>query len=172
MRRFGTEIYGIRAVFGNALESFEHKVELSYAGKVALAAVRAGDFVVGDIFFHLFVGPAGDGKIEFFTADIIFYEIVGAVSCLTAFAVHERVGKTAYVTGSYPNVGIHENRAVETRVEGVFLNEFFPPSALDIVFEFYAERTVVPGVGETAVDFAARKDETSAFAQSYELIHS
>ena len=170
--RFGTEIYGIRAVLGNALESLEHKIELSYAGKIALAAVRAGNFVVGDIFFHLFVGPTCNGKIEFFTVDIVLDEVVCTVSRLTAFAVHERIGKSAYVSRSYPDVGVHKYSAVKSRVEGVFLYEFFPPSTLDIVFEFYTERTVVPSVSKTAVDFAAGKDETSALAKSNEFIHS
>ena len=43
---FGAEINGVYAVFGNALKSFEHKVELSYRRKIAFAANGACDFFV------------------------------------------------------------------------------------------------------------------------------
>ena len=45
------------------------------------------------------------------------------------------------------------------------LDKFFQPSLFDVVFELNAERTVVPAVGETAIDFAAGEDITAALAE-------
>lgn len=45
-----------------------------------------------------------------------------------------------------PSGGVHDDRAVKTYVVGIFDNEFFPPSLLDVVFELDAERAVVPRV--------------------------
>ena len=171
LRRLRTEINGADGVFGNALEGLEHEVEFSYAGKIALAANRAWDLVFGDIAFHLFVAPAGDILFDTLLFHIVFDEIVGAVAGLTALAVHKRIGKTAYVTGRYPHVGIHQNRAVQADVIFVLLDEFLPPSFFDVVFEFCAEGTVIPSVGKTAVDFASAVYEASAFAESDQFIH-
>ena len=46
LRGLGTKIHGVLSILRNALEGFEHKVELSYVGKVVLAARGARDIVV------------------------------------------------------------------------------------------------------------------------------
>ena len=172
LRGFGAEIKGAYRVFGYALKSFEHKIKLSYAGKIAVAADRAFDFVLGDVVFHLFVRPTGKIDFETVFCGVIFDKIIGSVTGFAGFAIHKRVGKTAHVTACHPNVGVHQDSAVETYVIFVLLNELFPPSLFYIVFEFDAERTVVPGVCESAVNFASGEDETSVLAQRDEFVHS
>ena len=55
LRRFGTEINGIFSVFGNALESLKHKVELTDISKVMFFTSRAGNIVFFNERFHFFV---------------------------------------------------------------------------------------------------------------------
>lgn len=168
---FGTQIYCVCAVFGYALEGLEHKVELSYARKFRLAAYGAGDFVVYDILFELFVGPACNALFDALAFHVIFDKVVCAMTRFAALAVHKRIAETAEVSACHPYVGIHEDSAVKSRVERVFLDKLFPPRTLDVVFEFYAQRTVIPCIGESAVNLAACEDETSAFAEGDKFVH-
>ena len=86
-------------------------------------------------------------------------------------AVHQRVRKAAEVSRGDPGLRIHQNGGVKSHVVFVFLNELFEPCLLDVVFERHAQRTVVPGVGESAVDLAARIHKASALAQRNDFFH-
>ena len=101
LRRFGTKINLVFGVLGNPLEGLKHKVKLAYIGKIGAAAVGAFYAVFLYVFHHFFVRPAGTRNAE------VFQKLVGAVAGFTVFAVHKRVGKTAYVTRSNPNLGVH-----------------------------------------------------------------
>jgi len=173
LRGFRTQIDGVFRVFGNALEGLEHQVELTDIGEVVLAAGRAGNVVVFDESLHFFLRKGVDRLFEgdaLFGAEI-FNELVGAEAFFAFAAVHQRVGEAAEVARSDPSLRIHQDRGVEADVVRIFLNEFFPPGAFDIVFQFGAERTVVPSVGEATVDFAAAEDKASVFAESNDLVH-
>ena len=134
LSRFGAEIYDRGAVFGNALESLEHKVKFSYRGKVALSADRAGDFVFGNIAFHLLVCPRSDVFFDALLFHIFFNQGIRSVTGFTAFAVKKRVGKTAYVSRRFPNGRIHKYRTVKSDVIFRLDDEFFPPSRFYVVF--------------------------------------
>ena len=171
LRGFGTEVELTGGVLGNTLESLEHQVELTDIGEIVAAAVGASDIVFLDVIEKLCVGPAAGivGKIVF--CCIILDELVGSVTCLAGFAVHERVSEALEVTGSNPGFLVHDDRAVKTNVVFGFLNEFLPPCLLDVVFEFYAERTEIPAVCETAVDFRAGIYDAAVFAERDDLFH-
>ena len=171
LRGLGTQIQRADRVFGDALEGLEHQVELPDAREVALAAYGAGDLMIGDVLFHHGVVPSGDALFDALALHIVLDEVVRAVAGLAVFAVHQRIGKASDVSAGYPYVGVHQDRAVDAGIERIFLHEFLPPSAFDVVFEFDAERAVVPSIGEPAVDLAAREDEASALAQGDEFIH-
>ena len=64
-----------------------------------------------------------------------------------------------------------EDGAVQTDVVWGLLDKAFPPGAFDVVFQLNTQRTVVPCVGKTAVDFGACKDKASAFAQRNDFFH-
>src|SRR5699024_1735364 len=87
------------------------------------------------------------------------------------FAVHQRVGEAADMAGSNPDLWVHQDSAVQTDVIWILLNKAFPPGAFDVVFELYAQRTVVPCLGKTAVDFRAGIHKASAFAESNNFFH-
>ncbi len=145
-----TEIELGLAVLGNALESLEHKVELTDIGEILLAAVGAYDIVLLDVVHHLLIGPAGN-----VCAVEILNEIVSTVTSLALLAVHERIREAADMTGSHPCLGIHENSGVKTNVVLVLLNELLQPCVLDVVLQQNAQRTVIPCICKASVDLGA-----------------
>ena len=171
LRGLGTQVYGRGAVLGHALEGLEHKVELADGSEVALAAHGAKDALLADVVLHLLVRPARYVLLDALPLHVVLDEVVGAVTGLAGLAVHERIRKSAEMPGRLPDGGVHEYGAVHANIVGALGDELLPPSRLDIVLERHAERTVVPGVGEPAVDLAAREHETAVLAQRYEFVH-
>ena len=100
-----------------------------------------------------------------------FDQLVGAVTRLTGLAVNQRVVEGGDVARCDPDPGIHQNGGVKPDVVGRFLHKLLPPGAFHIVFQLNAERTIVPGVRKSAVDFASGENKASAFAESYNFVH-
>ena len=168
-----TEIHRVLGILGDALEGLEHQVELPDVGEVVLAAGGAGDVVLLDEVLHLLLGEGVDGLLQ---SDVllgteVLDELVGPEALLALLAVHERIGEAAQMAGGHPGLGVHEDGGVQTHVIGVLLNELLPPGLLHVVLQLHAQRTVVPGVGEAAVDLAAGEDEATALAQGHDLLH-
>ena len=139
-----------------------------------LAAGGAGDSVFVDISFHLFRGESvhrlGQGDVV--CLGPTFDDLVGAETLFAFLAVHERIGKTANVAGSNPDLGIHQNSGIKPNVVGAFLDEFFPPCLFNVVLQFHAQRAIVPGVGKAAINFGACENKAPIFAEGDDLIHS
>ena len=163
----GTEIKLRLGILSYALEGLEHKVELTDIGEILLAALGALDIMLVDVVEHLLICPACN-----VCAVKILDELVCTVTGLALLAVHERVGEAADVTGSHPCLGVHKDSGVKTYVVGALLNELLLPSSFDIVLQLNAEGTVVPCVGEAAVDFTSGIYKASAFTERYDLVHS
>ena len=138
-----------------------------------LAAARAGNLVLLDIVLHLLVAPAVHAGLELCAVlrRIVLDQLVRAEALVTALAVHERIRKTADVTGGNPGLRVHENRAVHTHIVGRFLDELLPPRSLHVVLKLHAEIAVVPGVRESAVDFRTRIDKTSRLCECHDFFH-
>ena len=102
--------------------------------------------MLDDILFHLLVAPTRDVDVKAVFEVVFFDKVVGAMTGFAGFAIHQRIGKTADMSACLPSGGVHDDCAVKTYVVGIFDNEFFPPSLLDVVFELDAERAVVPRV--------------------------
>ena len=64
------------------------------------------------------------------------------------------------------NTGIDANDIFSLRDKGL------PPLVLDILFEFGAERSIVVKAGVAIVDFARRKDDAAAFAETDDILHA
>ena len=163
----GTEIKLRLGILSYALEGLEHKVELADIGEILLAALGALDIMLVNVVEHLLICPACN-----VCAVKILDELVCTVTGLALLAVHERVGEAADVTGSHPCLGVHKDSGVKTYVVGALLNELLLPSSFDIVLQLNAEGTVVPCVGEAAVDFTSGIYKASAFTERYDLVHS
>ena len=172
LSRFGAQIDLVGSAFVYSLEGLKHHIELAYAREIGLAAFRANDVVLLDVLLHTLIGPAVGmdiGKTVRFR--IILDELVRAESGLTCTAIHERVIEIADMAACDPNFGVHQNCAVHAHVVGAFLYKLAPPGVLNVVKKLYAERAVVPAVGETAVYFRTCKNVAPVFAQGYNFIH-
>ena len=141
--------------------------------KLCLPQVGQGILMLCHESGHLFLaeGVDGLGQLEAVLFTPLLNELVSAEAFLTFLAVHEGVREAAQMAGSDPGLGVHEDGGVQTHVVGVLLDELLPPSLLDVVLQLHTQRAVVPGVGQAAVNFAAREDEATAFAQGNDLIH-
>ena len=92
-------------------------------------------------------------------------QLVRPVAGLTGFAVQQRIGKARHMARGDPGLGVHENRRVQAHIVRAFLNEFLQPRFFHIVLELHPQRAVVPAVGKTPVDLAARVNKAAVFAQ-------
>ena len=134
-----------------------------------LAANGAYDLVMlGNKGVHLVKGHRID--VHVFALLAVGNQLVGAVAALTGAAVQQRVREAGNVTGGHPGLGVHQDGGIQTHVVGAFLHELFQPCLFDVVLELNAQGTVVPAVGKTAVNFAARIDEPAVFAQVHDHI--
>ena len=138
-----------------------------------LAAARTWHVVLIDERLHLFLAPAVDGRwqLDAVLRSKIFDELVGTESLFTLLTVHQRIGKTAQMTGSHPCLRVHEDGTVHTYVIRALLNELFPPGALHIVFKLHTQIPVVPCVGQTAVNLGTLIHKPSRLGESDDLIH-
>ena len=138
-----------------------------------LAAGGAGDVVLLHKLLHLGLahGVHAVAQVKAVLLAPILDDLVGAEAFLTLLAVHQGVGEAAHVAGGHPHLGIHQNGGVQAHVVGVLLNELLPPCLFHIVFQLHTQGTVVPGVGQSAVDLAAGENEAPALTQVDDLLH-
>ena len=171
--RLGPQVHRVLRVLGDALEGLEHQVELPDVREVVLAAGGAGDVVCLDELLHLRLREGVQGLFQGHAALVgpVLDELVGTEPLLALTAVHKGIGEAAQVPRGLPGHGVHQNGRVQAHVVGALLDKLLPPGLLDVVLQLHAQRTVVPGVGKTAVDLAARKNKASAFAQRNQFIH-
>ena len=151
--------------------SFEHHVKFTNICKVALAAAGAGNLLFADICDKLLIRKPIGNHVDAVLLVVALNEMVRSVAHFALLAVDKRVVEVDNVTGGNPNLRIHQNCRVKPHIIGILLHEFSPPGALDVVFKLHAERTVIPAVGESAVDFAAGVDYAAVFAEGYDFVH-
>ena len=171
--RLRAKVHRALCILRHALERLEHQVELADVRKVLLSAARAHNVMFVDIFLHLFLGPAVHRTLML---DAVFFHIVldqliRTETLMTAFAVHQRIGKTAQMSGRHPRLRVHQDRTVHAYIVGILLYKFLPPGSLNVVFQLHTQIAVVPGVSQTAVDLAARIYKPAVFSQSYDFLH-
>ena len=168
LRGLGTQIADGGGILGHADGGLEHEVELADGGEVMLAAHGADNIVMlGNERVHLVEAHGVNVDLGMFLAD----ELVGSVAGLAGLAVEQRIGEAGDVAGGDPGLGVHDDGRVEADVVLALLYELLEPCLLHVVLELHAERAVVPGVGQAAVDFAARVDEAAILAQGDDFVH-
>ena len=169
----GAEVDGVLGVLGDPLEGLEHQVELADVRPVEFAAGGADDLVLVDKGLHLGLahGVHAVAQVKAVFLAPVLDHLVGPEALLALLAVHQRVGEASHMAGGHPDLGVHQNGGVQPYVVGVLLDEFLPPGLLNVVFQLHAQRTVVPGVGQSAVDLAAGEDETPTLAQGHNFFH-
>ena len=129
--------------------------------------------VVLDELNHLLIAPAiyGAAEIDIIILCIILDQLIRTETLVTFLTVHQRIRKSAEMSGSHPGLRIHQNRTIHTDIVRILLNKFLPPCALDIILKFYAQITVVPGVCKATVDLGAWIYKTSRLCNLHDLVH-
>ena len=169
----GAEVDGVLGVLGDPLEGLEHQVELADVRPVELAAGGAADVVLLHKGLHLRLahGVHAVAQLEAVLLTPVLDDLVGAEALLALLTVHQGVREAAHMAGGHPHLGIHQDGGVQTHVIGVLLDKLLPPCLLHIVFQFHTQRTVVPGVGQAAIDLRAGEDKSPSLAQSDDFFH-
>ena len=110
-------------------------------------------------------------------------ELIRAVARARLAIVDHRIAEAADVTARLPDLGVHEQRAVEAdhaerrRCAGrrrrlvVVRDHVVPPGLLQVALELDAERAIVPCAVQATIDLARRKDESSSLAQRHYFFH-
>ena len=52
----------------------------------------------------------------------------------------------------HPDLWIHQNGGVLPHVVGALLNKLLPPGPLDVVLQLHTQGTVIPGIGQSAIN--------------------
>ena len=170
--RLGTQVNLGGRILGDPLMGLEHQIELADIRKVRLPAAGAGNAVVTDKGNQIVAGHRLDVYIgAFLLLTPAFHQLVGAVAHFAGLAVDQRIVEGGNVAGGNPHLGIHQDRGVKPHVIGIFLHEFFPPGALDVVLQLDPERAVVPGVGQAAVDFRAGINKAAPLGEGDDFFH-
>ncbi len=90
---------------------------------------------------------------------------------LQPLAVHQRVVEVHHVAGRLPDLGVHDDGAVQADDVVALADDVVPPGVLDVALQLHAQRAVVPKAVDAAVDLGRRKDETPPLAQRHQLVH-
>ena len=164
---FGAQVAGAGEVLGYTDGSLEHQVELADGGEVMLAANGADHiFMLIDESIHLFKAHG----IHVYFGMLFADQLVSAVTCLTALAVQQRIGKASHMAGGDPGLGIHDDSGIQADIQAVFLNELFQPCLLHVVLELNTQGAVVPAVGQAAVDLTACIHKAAILTQGHNAV--
>ena len=154
LRRLGTEVNLCGGVLRDALMGLKHQVEFPNVGEIRLAAAGAGDFLLPDVGYQaVLVHGLHLDALDAVGGIIVLNELIGPVAHFTGLAVDERIVEGGHVARRHPDLRIHENGRVLPHIIGTLLDELFPPGLFYIVFQFHTQGAVIPGVGQSAVDF-------------------
>ena len=124
--------------------------------------------------FHLFLRPciyAAAFDFDAFFLTEILDQFICTETLMAFLTVHQRIGKSAEMTGSYPCLRVHQDRTVNAYVVRALHDEFLPPCFFHVVFQFNTERAVIPGICQAAVNFGTRIYKTSGFCYCHNFVH-
>ena len=154
LRGLGPQVGQAALVLDRAEVGAEHPVEVAGRREGALvAAVGAGDL--------------GQGL-----ARRRLLEVVGAEALVARGALGERVGERRDVAGGLPDLAGQDHAGVEPDDVVAALDDRLPPLALDVVLQLDAERAVVPGGPQAAVDLAAGEHQSAPLGEADDGVHA
>ena len=154
LRGLRPQVRQARGVLDRAEVGPQHRVELPrLVERAAGAAVRAGD-----------VRQAVLRRVAVLLL-VPLEQVVGAVPLVTDLALGERVGEVGDVPAGLPHLTGEDHARVQAHDVLALLHHRPPPLALDVVLQLHAERAVVPGRAQAAVNLAGRVHETAPLAQ-------
>ena len=98
-------------------------------------------------------------------------DLVGPPALVAVLAVDQGVGEGGQVARGLPDGGRAEDGGVEADHVVALLDHGAPPGVLDVAQHVDAERAVVVGGAEAAVDLGRGEDEAAVAAQPHHLLH-
>ena len=158
--RFRSQVDRALGVFQCSLECLEHQVELTDRREIMRTAVRTRDMVLVNIVLHLLICPAFRRHCA---VGERFDQLICSVSGLALSAVHQRIRESLQMSGSLPDSRIHQDRCLYFNIVRIFLYKFLLPCTFDVVFQHNAVRTVIPRIGQTAVNLGALEYKARIF---------
>ena len=102
---------------------------------------------------------------------VVLDQLVGTVTTLALLAVNQGIGETTDMARGDPCLGIHQDSTVDADVMGIFLDKFLPPGCLDVVFQQDAQRAVVPGIRQAAINFRTGENKSTILGQGDNFLH-
>ena len=99
-------------------------------------------------------------------------ELVGPETPVTGLALGQRVDERGDVARGLPHLAGQDDAGIDADDVVAALDDGLPPLPLDVVLQLDAERPVVPGRAEPAVDLAGRVDEPPALAEADDGVHA
>ncbi len=98
-------------------------------------------------------------------------ELVEPEALVAALAVDQRVGEVLQVARGLPHRGRREDGGIEADDVVAELHHRPPPGVLDVAQQQHADRAVVVGRAEPAVDLGRREHEAPTLRQVDDLLH-
>src|SRR5579875_1241884 len=97
---------------------------------------------------------------------VVIGQVVGAEPVVAGRALGQRVRELGDVPARLPDLPGENHAGVEAHDVVALGHHRAPPQALDVVLQLHAERPVVPGGPQAAVDLAGRVDEPPPLAEA------
>ena len=123
--------------------------------------------------FHFFLRPAvyRSAIIDPVFITEFLDQLIRAETLVTFLAIHKRIRESSQMSGCYPCLRIHKDRAVYTDVVRIFLDKLLPPCFFYIVFQFHTEISVIPGIRKSTINVGTRIYKSSCLCQRNNLVH-
>ena len=151
--------YLVSRILHGPHECAEHEIETAWLGELT-PAVAAAEF------FRRVLG-IGSGRI-----DALFLQQVVLSEALVALAALDQgIAEILDVAAGLPGAGMHQDGGIEADHIVTAGDDGVPPCFLHVALELDAQRPIVPGRTEAAVDFAALKNESAALGQRQDFVH-
>src|SRR5215212_8241890 len=97
--------------------------------------------------------------------------VISPVAALRGAALDEHVVEAREVTGGFPDLRVHDDSRVKPHYVVAHVHVAAPPLLFDVPFQLDAQRTVVVGGADAAVDLRTLVHETPALAEGHYLVH-
>ena len=139
-----------------------------------LAAGRARYVVLVDEIGHLLLRKCIDRlwQLNALLLTVILDQLVCTETLMALLTVHQRICKSAKMSGCHPGLRIHQNRTVDADIVRILCDEFLPPRFFYIILQLYAQVSIVPCICKATVNLRARIHKSSSLCKCHNFVHS
>ena len=98
--------------------------------------------------------------------------LIGTIAHLGNFTIDHRIRKSIHVSRSLPNIGMQNNRAIQSNHILTFMDHAIPPSCLDVALQLNSQRPIIKKTIQSAVDIRRQKNKSLALAKRNQIFHA